>query len=127
MITQKFNDKTGILESKFEGEITILEIVKYINSLSNNDLLPKTLKIFTDASQGRFTEDAIPADLEKLVEANIISLSKREAIFDAFVISSSLETAFGMLYQEFSKADNYFFGVFSEKKSAIDWLQESKF
>ena len=122
MITKTFNTKTGILESKFEGEITIKEVTEYIHSLSIDESLPKKLKIFSDASKGHFNEDVSPNDLKLLVEANYKSLAARECICDAFIISSSLEMALGQLYMEFSKAENYSFNIFSTKEPAVEWL-----
>ncbi len=31
MITSKFNNKTGLLETKFDGKVTINEIVDYLH------------------------------------------------------------------------------------------------
>jgi len=122
MITKTFNNKTGILESKFEGEITIKEVTEYIISLSEDKTLPKKLKIFSDAAKGNFNENINPNDLKEIVEANYKSLAVRDFIFDAFIISSSLEMALGQLYMEFSKAENYSFNIFSTKEAAIEWL-----
>jgi len=122
MITRKFNSETGILETKFEGKITIKQVTDYILSISNDKTLPKKLKIFSDATKAIFNENITPNDLKKIVEANYKSLAVREYIYDAFIISSSLEMALGQLYMEFSKSENYYFNLFSTKEAAINWL-----
>ena len=122
MITKKFNLETGILESKFEGEITIKQVTDYIISLSEDKSLPKKLKIFSDATKGIFSENIAPNDLKEIVEANQKSLAARECIYDAFIISSSIEMALGQLYMEFSKSENYYFNLFSTKEAAVKWL-----
>ncbi len=122
MITRIFNSEKGILESKFEGEISINEVTEYILSLSEDKTLPKVLKIFTDASNATFDENVVPNDLKKLVEANYKSLSVRDSIYDAFIVSKPIEMALGQLYMEFSKSENYYFNLFSTKEAAVKWL-----
>ena len=124
MITYIFNKATGILETKFEGDISINDITAYILSLRGDKTLPKKLKIFTDASNGKRTDDVVPNDLAILIEENSKSLAERDFIFDAFVVSSSLEMALSMLYQELIKAKNYKFGIFSTKEAALNWLMK---
>ncbi len=122
MITYKLNTETGILETTIKGEVTIGDFINYIISLSQDKTLPKKLKIFSDATEGWFSGDTTPDDLIKIVEANNLSLAQRDFICDAFILSSSLETAMGQLYMKLSKADNYRFKVFSDKKAALKWL-----
>ncbi len=122
MITSEFNHKTEVLETTIVGETALNELTEYILTLSRDKSLPKHLKIFTDASKAWLEENIAPEDMMKLVEANIISLSKRDYIFDAFVLSSAMETAMGQLYKEFSLAENYEFHIFSTKESAVEWL-----
>ncbi len=123
MITYKFNSKIGILETKIIGEVSISDFVKYINSLIEDENLPSVLKIFTDASEGRFATDIKYEELPRIVEVNNNHLKKRELICDAFVLSSSMETALGQLYMELINSKNYFFKIFSTKESALYWLK----
>ena len=124
MIKYEFNKLTGIVETTFEEEVSIKDVIEYILSLREDKTLPKKLKIFTDASKGKFTEDVTPKDLEKLIEENAISLSQRDFIYDAFVVSSSFEMALSMLYQELIEIQNYKVGVFSTKEAALNWLKK---
>lgn len=122
MITYTYNKKKGILETTLKDVITIEDIVEYIYSLCKNRKLPKVLKIFSDASEAEFDLDVDTKDLIKIVEANNKHLEKRKMICDAYVVSRSFETAFGHLYIDFSKAENYHFNVFPTKGAAIEWL-----
>ena len=123
MITYKFNNKIGILETVIIGDVSISDFVKYITSLIEDESLPPVLKIFTDASKGRIATDIKYEELPKIVEVNNNHLKKRELICDAFVLSSSIETALGQLYMELSNSKNYFFNIFSTKESALYWLK----
>lgn len=122
MIKYKFNTENKILETKVTGEVSPNDFSEYIISLSKDKTLPKVLKIFTDASERRFPKNVKPEDLLKIAEANLKSLAVRDMICDAFVLSSSFETALGFLYKDFSEAENYFFNIFSTKEAAFDWL-----
>ena len=124
MITYKFNKEKDIVETLIKGETSIKDLTEYILTLSKDEHLPKKLKILSDARNGNFTSDTETDDLEKIVEANYRSLAVRDAVYDAFVLSSPVETAMGQLYKEFSKADNYFFNIFSTKEAAEEWLNK---
>ena len=122
MIQYKFNDKKGIVETIVKGTVTINDFIEYISALKKDKFLPKRVKILTDASKGKFFKDVNPEDLLRVVEINNKSLEKSELICDAYVISSSMETALAQLYKEYSKADNYYFNIFSTKEAALKWL-----
>ena len=122
MITYKLNEENGILETIITGDVTIEDLISYIISLSKDKTLPEKLKIFSDASKGNFSGNPQPEDLIKIVEANKKSLAVRDVIYDAYVLSGSLETAMGQLYMQLSETNNYFFRIFSTKKAAIKWL-----
>ena len=124
MITYKFNKEKDIIETLIKGDTSIKDLTEYILKLSEDEHLPKKLKILSDARNGNFTSDTETDDLEKIVEANYRSLAVRDVIYDAFVLSSPVETAMGQLYKEFSKADNYFFNIFSTKEAAEEWLNQ---
>ena len=125
MITYIFNNATGILETKFEGKASIKDIIEYILSLSEDESLPKKLKILTDATKGKFSKGVTPKDLTKLVEANKKSLAQRDYIYDAFILTGTLEMALGVLYKTISSTKKYRFNVFSTKEAAIKWLNDA--
>jgi len=122
MITSKYNKELGLLETKFEGIISILDVVDYIKSLRENRNLPNGLKIFTDAINAGFEENINPKEIEILAKENFLNLEHFVFIYDVFVVSGAMEMALGQLYKEFSQADNYRFNIVSTKEAAIEWL-----
>ncbi len=123
MIIVKFDSKKGTLHSKFEGKVTLKEIVDYIVATKENKSYPRVLKILTNATHADMVFS--PEDLAVIVEENYKSLEKYEYIIDAIVISSPKETAFSVLYQELAKTKKYLFQVFSTDKAAIEWLDQT--
>jgi len=123
MINYKFNKNKKIVETTITGKTTINDFIRYIIALNNDKNLPETLKIITDATDGRFSEDVTPDDMFKIAEARKRFLSKKyDMMRDAFLLSSSFETALGQLYKEYSKADDFSFNIFATKKAALKWL-----
>ena len=124
MVISKFNSKTGILETIFEGMVSVNEMFDYILSIRKNPSLPTVLKIYSDATNARFEENVARRDLEKFLEENKITLAQKDFVYDAFVISGAFETALGMLYRELNKIENYKFEVFSTNEAALNWLNK---
>jgi len=121
MITVKFNEATGILDSKYTGEVTLDEIVDYIVSTKENISYPRFLKILTDATQAEMN---FPGDaLSTIVDENNKSLERYDTIVDAIVIDSPRETALSLLYKELSRSLKYRFKVFSTREAATEWLE----
>jgi len=121
MVTSEFNHKTGILESKFIGEVCLKEIIDYIISTKENDSYPRLLKILTDASNANF--NFAINDLEKIITENDKSLEKYDNIIDAIIVDNPKNTAISMLYQELETNDKYKFDIFSTKNAALNWLE----
>lgn len=124
MINCNFDRVEGILFVEFIGEITADELNNYIISVRENTELPKKLKILSDASKGKFAKKVGRKELMHFLEENKVTLSQKEAIHDAFVLSNAFEMALGMLYREFNKIQNYKFNVFSTKEAALNWLKK---
>ena len=125
MVITKFDKDTGILRSCFEGNVTLEEIIEYIDATRKNISYPRRLKILTEADNAEF--DFNPDDLLAIVEANNKSIEKYEYIIDAIIVSDSKATALSMLYQEFSKNKKYRFNIFSTKEAASEWLKKIQF
>jgi len=121
MVITEFNKKTGILDTKFDGDVNIKEIVDYIIGTKENKSYPRILKILTDATTANM--DFTPRDLTLIVEENYRSLEKYDFIIDAILLKSPKETAMSILYQELAKTNKYIFQVFSTREAAIKWLQ----
>jgi len=122
MVTSEYNKVLGLLETKFEGVISILEVVNYIKSLRENKDLPSGLKIYTNALNASFDENIDPKEIEELAKENFLNLEHFVFIYDVFIVSGAIEMALGQLYKEFSQADNYRFNIVSTKEAAIEWL-----
>ena len=120
MVIAEFNPQTGILDSKFVGDVTFKEIVDYIIATKKNKSYPGVLKILTDATKANM--NFLPDDLGIIVEENNKSLEKYDYIIDAIVLSSPKETALSILYQEIAKNKKYKFKVFSTREAATKWL-----
>ena len=124
MVIAEFNPQTGILDSKFVGDVAIKEIIDYIIATKKNESYPRVLKILTDASKANM--NFLPDDLVKIVEENNKSIEKYDYIIDAIVLSSPKETALSILYQELAKNKKYKFQVFSTREAAAKWLTNNK-
>ena len=122
MITVKFNPNTNILESKFEGNVTLAEIVNYIIATKENKAYPRKLKILTDSRKAIFNFTI--EDLDVIVEENQKSLEKYELIIDAIIIDDPKKTVLSMLYLELAKTNKYKFEIFATKNAALNWLKK---
>jgi len=118
MVIEKFNNQTGILETKFVGEITLLKLVNYIIRTKKNKIYPRNLKIFTDSSDAFFNFSI--KDLNIIMEENLKSLEKYDCIIDAIIVDNPKNTVLKMLYAELTKTNKY--KIFATKKAAQTWL-----
>lgn len=123
MIKYKYNTDINILEVTFTGEVAISEVFDYIKAVREDKSLPNGLKIFSDASNAKFAEKVKKKELLRFIEENKTSLEKREFMYDAFIVSSNIEMALGMLYRAIVRFSNYKFNIFSTKEAAINWLK----
>jgi len=122
MVTAQFNPQANILESKFEGNVTLSEITNYIIATKENRTYPRKLKILTDSSKAIFNFSI--EDLEIIVEENYKSLEKYELIIDAIIIDDPKNTVLSMLYLELAKTNKYKFEIFATKSAALNWLNK---
>jgi hypothetical protein len=120
MVIAQFNPQTNILESKFEGNVILSEIINYIIATKENSSYPRKLKILTDSSKAIFNFTI--EDLAIIVEENYKSLEKYDLIIDAIIIDDPKNTVLSMLYLELVKTNKYKFEIFATKSAAIDWL-----
>ena len=125
MIIVEFNEASGILEAKFQDDVTLAEVIGYIDKTRRSKRYPRVLKILTDATRAKMNFSA--SDLTAIVEANYHSLLKYEFIIDAIVLDSPKETALSVLYQELAKTQKYRFKVCSTRKAALEWLDSNNY
>jgi glutamyl-tRNA reductase len=123
MVLTEFNEKSGILHSKFEGIVSLRDVVEYIRATKNNTSYPRDLKILTD-SRGAIMNFNID-DLNVIVLENTQSIKNYNSITDAIVLDGVKETALSLLYKELSKLKNYKFNVFSTEAAALNWLENN--
>ena len=124
MIKYEYNESTKLVETVFEGEVSISDLIDYIIAIREDKTLPKRLKIFSDASNGKLARKVKSKELTQLLEENRITLTQKEFVYDAAVISGSIEMALGMLYKRLNKIDNYKFNIFSTREAALNWLKK---
>lgn len=122
MITYLFNKKLGLLETKFEGDVILSEVVDYIIYTKENKTYPRKLKIITDATTANFNFSR--SDINVILEENFKSLEKYDFIIDAMISENPKNTALSMLYKELVKTNKYEFNVFSTKSAALSWLEK---
>ncbi len=122
MITNTFIPDKGILESVWEGDVDLDQIVHYIRETKGNKEYPRRLKIITHAHRSTLLLN--PDDLRVIVEENVQSLAQYETIIDAFIANEAQVAAISMLYEKFSRMLTYKFKVFSTPEAAIEWLEK---
>lgn len=122
MITNIYIEEKGILESRWEEEVTLEQIVDYIRQTKNNYNYPRNLKIITYASEAELALK--PDDLKVIVEENIQSLANYDTIVDAFIANEAQVAALSFLYEKFSRMETYKFKVFSTQEAAMEWLED---
>lgn len=122
MITNTFLPDKGILESIWEGDVTLDQIVTYIRETKQNREYPRKLKIITHAHTSNML--LMPDDLRVIVEENIQSLAQYETIIDAFIANEAQTAALSILYEKFSRMPTYKFKVFSTPEAAMEWLEK---
>lgn len=124
MIYSSFNQIKNQLDVVYSGSVTFEELIDYIDSVKNNRILPRRLKICTVAKNIDMIFE--PEDLGKIVGAVTESIKNFEFTVSAFVVDKSKETAFSLLFKSMSEQENYRFNVFSSTKAAEQWLSYFK-
>ncbi|HEY9168485.1 MAG TPA: STAS/SEC14 domain-containing protein [Lutibacter sp.] len=120
MGSAKYNHRTAILESKFEGNITIEELIESSLAIKENKSYPRFLKILIDFKKAfaNFHSN----DLTLLAEEYLKVIEKYDFIIMAIILDTPKETAFAMLFQSLIKDNTSKYQVFSTREAAISWL-----
>lgn len=121
MITSHRNSETGIIESKYEGRITLQDIISYISELKDIGKYPKKILILSDATAGRLE---LGPDDEKVFATMIRQYAPHyELIKDAVIISDPKSTAYSLLFRSAAASiPNYQMELFNTREAAIRWL-----
>lgn len=120
MISSKFNPQTGILETQYIGDVSLKEIIDYIEATKNNYSYPRDLKILTDACQANMIFGH--KDIEAIVNANNESLKNYNFIADALIIDKPIETALTAFFKLLAENKKYTPMIFSTHEAANRWL-----
>ncbi len=120
MVFAKFNHQTAILESKFEGKLTVKELIESSQTIKENESYPRFLKILIDSKKAivNFPSN----DLSFLAEEHHKVVEKYDYIVTAIILDTPKETAFAMLFQNLIKNNKSKFQLFSTREAAISWL-----
>ena len=121
MIITQFNHNTNILIVNFEGDVALIDIIKYIKANAENNSYPRKLKILSDATKSN--TNLKYEDLSIIAEENSEAFKKFDYVIDAIVLNDPIETALAMLYKETSKNNKYKFKIFSTREAAMRWLE----
>lgn len=121
MITYTFLPDKGILETTWEGDITVDQILKYISENKGNKEYPEKFKIITYAQKANLL--LTPEDLRAIAKVNNEAHTENETTIDAFVATDAQAAALSTLYEKFSRMPTYKFKVFSTPEAAMEWLE----
>ena len=124
MVFSEYNDQKNILFTNFEGNVSSIDIVNYINSTKLNKKHPRKLRIITDSRKSKMTFNQ--DEVIKIVQANNDSLKAYDCIIDAIILENSQDAVLSLFYQELSRADNYYFKLFANYEKALNWLLNFK-
>ncbi len=124
MIKYTFNNELKILETHFNNEVYLNEVLDYINALAINPHFPKTLKILTYAETATFKFTV--KDLESINNNKNDGLVNYNFVMDAIIIDGPETAAISVLYEAMAQNETYKFKVFSTKKYALNWLLSYK-
>jgi len=120
MVFAEYNHQTAILESKFEGELTVKELVECSIPTKENEPYPRFLKILIDSTKA--TANFPSSDLSILAKKHHKIIEKYNYIITAIILDTPKETAFAMLFQSLTKNSKSKFQLFSTREAALRWL-----
>jgi len=120
MVSAKFNHRTATLESKFEGELTLKELIECSITVKENTSYPRFLKKLIDSKKAyvNFSSN----ELTLLAEEHDKIVEKYDYIVTAIILDTPKETAFAMIFQSLIKNNKSKFQLFSTREAAVRWL-----
>jgi hypothetical protein len=115
-----YNTERNILNVELKGRIKLEEMKAYCARFIKDLSLPRSLRIFEDATNAEFDYDIEDVDqINKVIEEQI---GKEHYIKHALIRNKPLETAYAMM--RVVNNDNYHYSprVFSTQQQALEWL-----
>lgn len=121
MVIKEFDKVNGILIIKYIGKVKIDEIIDYIKSVGDNELLPRELKILEYTNNIEYAFNV--SDVKKIVELLETEIMPEfKSVRMCIIQSGTKETAYTMLFKHKIKINNYTYKIFSEEAAAKEWL-----
>ncbi len=121
MIEHQFNNDLQILEVIYHGEVDFSDIIDFYNYISENQQLPRDLKILTDARNATYVFNIEKA--AQVITALKESLQKYDSLTYAFLHSKPKETAYSQLLAADKVHKNHFHKIFASREKALEWLK----
>ena len=117
----RFDENENILYTKVTGIAHLEDMLKGLEKLAEDKILPRTLKIVEDARVAKvtFSEN----DLHLLVEKIEIAADNFKLIRHAVIHSDPMNTALTILVGNLVKRENYHLKVFSTLEAAREWVR----
>ena len=120
MIRYEYNRPLGILEVTYEGKINVEQLADYGIRISNDETIPRELKLITDASKAEY--EISVNDMPKVLEALVNHVKNFVYIKAAFIQTKPKETALSLIFEKAYDLSNYHHKIFATKDAAIEWL-----
>ena len=120
MINATFNNQLKILETQFKNDVSLNQLLDFINDTTKNACYPRTLKILADAQHVVFKFSI--NDLVTIKNETNRSLEYYDSIASAIIINNPKTAAITTLFQTLTINETSHFDVFSTKEAALNWL-----
>ncbi|HNW74886.1 MAG TPA: hypothetical protein PKN44_14750 [Bacteroidales bacterium] len=120
MITDKFNEETGIAEAFLTGVITMPEILDWFSTLTPERFKVQEFKMLSDASEVDYQFGIDQLDYSYQAIGDLCRRFTRVRI--AVVHSHARGTAYSEIVINKSDFPNYTQKIFSERATAMAWL-----
>ncbi len=121
MINTSFNSDTHIITSFLEGEITIHEILDYIDNFCFSVLSDQDILLLEDLTKAKF--DFKPSEINLAISSLQDKVKGSPLIRVAFLSRNPKETAYSLIASRLLKNKGIYCKVFSTEEAAIHWLQ----
>ncbi len=121
MINTSFNSDTHIITSYLEGDISIFEILDYIDNFSFSVLSDKDILLLGDLNKAEFTFK--PSEIALAINRLQYKVKDSPQVRIAFLSRNPKETAYSLIATRLLKGKGIYCKVFSTEEAAIHWLR----
>lgn len=120
MITFEYNPEKEIIYVKYDGLITLQDLIEYMKGLTEQTIQLKRIKVLEDARDGYVSDDI--QDVDEILKTFQHYSKQREHVVIATIQDKPVETALNLLFQSLLDIPNHHYKVFSTQEAAINWL-----